>query len=88
MKLIKDMEVLPTTLCKSPALCVLILRSEMVAWSLLLVSRTLKWVRSVLMRPCIVPLIGREICMTLFYILGTGEVRDSWSFLSQRDNLI
>lgn len=32
------------------------------------------------MRPCIVPLIGRETCMTLFYILGTGEVRDSWSF--------
>lgn len=72
----REVKVLPNTLCKSPALCILIMRSEVVPLVTIFGIRTLKWIRSVLMRRCIVPLTG------------ISEVRDSQSSLFQSDNIV
>lgn len=48
---------------------------------------TLEEIRNSLLRPCIVVLVGTEMCV-LVYILGIYEAKDSQNSLTQRVKLL
>lgn len=50
-------------------------------------SITLEEIRNFLLRPCIVVLVGTEMCV-LVYILGIYEAKDSQNSLTQRVQLL
>lgn len=73
-RLVREVKVLLNAL---RAQCSVFCKVKRVRWLLSIIFRTAKEIRRVLVSPHIVAFVGAEIWVTLVYILGICEARDS-----------